>query len=598
MFLMENLVGVLITSMSTLIKESMKLKLRPPQLASLVNTQEAYTEGLRRLLIQMPTGMGKTVVFAHLREFFGFKKKVLVLIHKEELAEQAADKLKQWNPSERIGIEMAGRSASWNDTFVVASVPTLGKKDSKRILKFDPDEFDAVICDEAHHAIAPSWVNVLTYFGFDPIEPDPKNRLLVGVTATPNRGDGQAMGQMFDKLVYSYSILDAIHEGWLVDVKGIRVRSDTSLADVHTLRGDFKQDELAVAVDNEKRNALIVHSYEKHAEGRQAIAFTANIGHAKNLAREFNKKGIPAAAIWGNDPERSDKQKAHRYGKLRVLTNCNVLTEGYDDPTISCIILGRPTKSQLLFIQMAGRGTRLPVGINNILEARAAGLVLTKEDCLVIDVVDNTKEHSLVTLPTIFGLPATLDMNGATATKTAAILEEYSEKYPNSDFSDLTDLKDIKAHAERVDLFAFKVPEGIMKASPLMWYRRPDGSYILRLIETHEQVEVFKSLTGHWTVKGSIRQNHFLKDGFESPEKAVVFADSKITVLGRGMLQHLRRGSAKNKLLASQPQWIMINGLCPADQMDRIPKSLTHEDARNLIPQLIMNLAKPKPKKR
>ena len=157
-------------------------------------------------------------------------------------------------------------------------------------------------------------------------------------------------------------IRQGIETGYLVDLIGIRVGTKTDLDNVHSRAGDFAEDELADAVNNPERNALIVKEWYKHAYGRKTVAFTVDIQHALDLAAAFQAHGVQAQAVWGNDPLRADKLARHRNGGLELLCNCAVLTEGYDDPTIRCILLAKPTKSALLFTQMIGRGTRLDEG--------------------------------------------------------------------------------------------------------------------------------------------------------------------------------------------------------------------------------------------
>ena len=182
----------------------------------------------------------------------------------------------------------------------------------------------------------------------------------------PQRGDGRALAEIFEKITYSYGIRPAIEDGWLVDVKGFRVNTNINLDNVRVSKGDFEQGELEDTVNNPERNSRVVKSWLDKGEDRQTIVFTVGIQHAQDLAKEFQRHGVAAEAIWGNDPERALKLEAHRDGRITVLTNCGVLTEGYDDWRVGCILLARPTKSGMLFAQMIGRGTRLQEGTGNL----------------------------------------------------------------------------------------------------------------------------------------------------------------------------------------------------------------------------------------
>jgi superfamily II DNA or RNA helicase len=339
------------------------MELRPYQRKFFAQVRERYDAGVTRQLGVLATGLGKAVLFAALREQMQFRKKVMVLVHREELATQAADKLSRWNPDLRVGVEMANRYSDvdgiFPDTFVVASVPTLGRRGSARIKKFLPDEYDCIVSDEAHHSSSPQWRNVLTHFGLT----EPGGTILsLGLTATPNRSDGTGLRQNFDEIVFDMGIREGIESGYLVDLRGIRVNTKTNLDKVKTRAGDFAEDELADAVNTVERNAIIVKEWMAAAYGLKTVVFTVDIQHAVDLAAAFCKCSVPADAVWGSDPDRKSKLHRHRTGQITVLCNCAVLTEGYDDPGIKCIVLAKPTKSTLLFTQMIGRGTRIDDG--------------------------------------------------------------------------------------------------------------------------------------------------------------------------------------------------------------------------------------------
>jgi ATP-dependent helicase IRC3 len=512
------------------------MNLRPYQRAALQTSKDKLAGRVTRQLIALPTGTGKTPIIACAKSYLQLPGRVMVLAHRDELIQQAVDKIKTWNPTATVGIEQADETAG-NSQFVVASVATLGRAGTARLAKFRPEDFSAVICDEAHHSTATSYLNIFNYFG---LLDQNSTRLLLGVTATPNRGDGVALGKVYDEIIYQMTMLDAIRQGWLVDLRGIRVRTDIKLDGVHTLGGDFQQGELAKEVNTKKRNELIVQEWLKHAKDRQTVAFTVDIAHANDLATAFKSYGVSAESIWGDDPARAEKLAFHRKGSLRVLCNCSILTEGYDDPNIGCIVMARPTKSNLLFVQMAGRGTRLQAGINNLHEAKAAGVSIIKEDCLLMDVVDNTSRHSLITLSSIFGLGNNLDLKGAPVAKAVGDMEEAQKKNPNIDFSKLDDYSKLTSFTEQVNLFEVKYATAVTDNSLLQWHQSTDQSSFVLLLPNKENVVITQDLLGKHHVVGTVNGNKFQDTASSLPE-AFRTADSFVTTFGRDIVHLLKR---------------------------------------------------------
>jgi superfamily II DNA or RNA helicase len=452
--------------------------------------------GCNRQLAVLATGLGKAVLFAMLRKHHEFTKRVMVLVHREELASQAGDKIYRWNRGLMIGVEMAERRARPMDSFIVASVPTLGRAHSPRLQKFDPAEFDAIVSDEAHHSTSPQWRRVLDHFGL--MKPDPAAPLSLGLTATPNRSDGTGLRECFDEIVFTMGIQEGVQTGYLADLRGFRVSTKTSLDKVHSRAGDFAENELADAVNNPERNALVVKEWAKHAWDKKSIVFTVDIQHALDLAEAFRVHNVASAAVWGDDPERSLKLAQHRAGALRVLCNCAVLTEGYDDWAVECIVLAKPTKSQLLFTQMIGRGTRIPDGVDNILSHDGP---LEKTDCLILDVVDSTTKHSLVTLPSLLGLPAELDMKGQKFTKAKEQIERVAQEFPTANLQEIRNLDELKSIAENVALFHVSYPPEVSQLSELAWRKSGDG-YMLPV--NRDIVTIARDLRDEWWVRGAV----------------------------------------------------------------------------------------------
>lgn len=471
------------------------MPLRPYQSACLDKSLERYRAGVNRQLAVMATGLGKAVLFATLRSHHGFEKRVMVLVHREELAAQAAEKLLHWNPGLMVGVEMAQSRARGMDTHVVASVPTLGRKNSERLKQFDPAAFDCIVSDECHHATSPQWARVLNYFGL--MEPGRAPILSLGLTATPNRSDGIGLRRCFDEIVYNMGIDAGIREGFLVDLRCFRISSKANLDQVRTTAGDFNEKDLAETVNTPERNGMIVKAWAQHAKDKKSLVFTANIQHAFDLAEAFKALGVPAEAVWGDDPERHEKLRRYRAGDLIILVNCAVLIEGFNDPDILCIVLARPTKSTLLLTQMLGRGTRIPEGYSHISEVP----VNDKRLCLVLDVVDTTSKHQLCTVPSLLGLPAQIDLKGTTYREAKTKIERVAQQFPTANLADLRDLDKLNYLAQQVNLFNVKYPPEVEQLTELAWRKQGDGYF---LPVRREHLTLACDLRDEWWVRGSL----------------------------------------------------------------------------------------------
>lgn len=455
-----------------------------------------WKQGILQQLIVMATGTGKTVVFANLiRKLFPLLGgKVLVFAHREELVDQAIALIKQVNPGLKVGKEMASDWADTDCDVVVSCVASIGRAGSTRLVRFG--RFNLVICDEAHHSIATTYLNVFETTGV--LKPESK-ALLVGFTATPRRrnltraekkqvttlDDAEilSLSSVYKKIVFSFPIRKAIEKGWLVPLKGYRVKTETNLNDVKVTAGDFQQDQLSEAVNTDLRNKEVVDAWEQYGQGRQTVGFTVDIAHAKSMAQAFKNRGHKAEAIWGSDPDRAEKLAKHKARDITILLNAQVLTEGYDDWQVSCIISAAPTQSSTKYTQEIGRGTRLQQGAGNLLDAIRQGYSLSKTDCIVIDIVDNYKRNTLSTLPSMVGLNPEFNLHGGDAIKAVQEIEHLQEKFPDVNFSHLTALDNVKTFVESIDLFAEPYTEEVKQYSTLTWVPTQDGSYMISIPE-------------------------------------------------------------------------------------------------------------------
>ena len=458
------------------------MQLRPYQQETLTAIVDNLQAGVRQQLIVWATGCGKTLLAAHLPATLKgiLDGKMLFVAHRDEILQQTIDKIHTWAPGLKVGLEKAASHAASDCDVIVASVASVGRAGSKRLDHFW-DDIAVIVLDECHHAASDQFLNVLEDSG---VLREDSRKLLVGLTATPKRrnltrdekkqrvllDDESAISlkSIFKKITYTFPIRKAIKQGYLVPLRGFRVGTQTSLDEVKCVGGDFKADELSAAVNTDTRNLQIVKAWQECAEGRQTVCFTVDIAHGKALSEVFTRSGINSAPIWGSDPDRASKLRKHEAGEITVLCNCALLTEGYDSPTVSCIVLARPTRSSTLMTQQVGRGTRLSEG---------------KQDCIVIDVCDCTKKCSLVTFPSLLGLNPDFNLHGESVTKAAEKIEELQEKNAGVDFSALTDLSKVKAYVEALDLFAEPYSEEVKEFSELAWMSQADGSYIIAVPE-------------------------------------------------------------------------------------------------------------------
>ena len=358
----------------------------------------------RSTLLVAPTGTGKTVMFAELARRFRPRGRILVLVHREELADQAAEKITRWTGL-AVGVEMGARSVDTGalPDVVVASVPTLARE--TRRARFASDAFELIIVDEAHHAPARTYREVLQHF---------PNAKVSGVTATPDRLDRLAMGKVFESVAFVFEIRDAIEQGYLVPIRQrtVVVRGlDLSSVRINKRTKDLDEGELAsLLMDEEALHCTAVPIVERAAE-RPTIVFGVNVAHVHALAEVLNRyRPGRALGVDGQTSARGRQEAVElfRQGQVQYLVNCGLFTEGFDAPATSCVAVARPTKSRALYAQMVGRGTRL---------SPATG----KTDLLVLDFKGNAGRHRLINCADI--LDGRMD-DSALAKATAQLLEQ------------------------------------------------------------------------------------------------------------------------------------------------------------------------------
>jgi superfamily II DNA or RNA helicase len=381
--------------------------LRPYQQTAVEATFDEWLEHDSTLLV-MPTGCGKTVVFSEIIRRMQ-PARALILAHRSELISQAVKHV------EKIGldaeVEMGDLWAGdhlWNQKQVVVSTvqtQIAGNGGAGRMARFDPNDFGVVICDEAHHFTAKSFMRVLDHY-----RQNPRLKIL-GVTATPDRADEQALGQVFQSVAYDYEILDAIVDGWLVPIEQQMVTiEDLDFSAIRTTAGDLNGADLALVMEAEKNLHGIVSASLDIIGGRRTLVFAVTVKQAERYAEIFNRHK-PGMADWvcGKTPkdQRHETFRKFRSGDTQVLVNVGVATEGYDNPAVEIIVQARPTKSRCLYSQMVGRATRplpgLVDGLETPEERRASIANSDKPTMLVIDFVGNAGRHKLITTADILG---------------------------------------------------------------------------------------------------------------------------------------------------------------------------------------------------
>lgn len=376
----------------------MSIATRPYQREALDAVHKAAAEGLRRGLVVMPTGAGKTITFAHLiRERGG---RAVILAHRDELVRQAVDKLRMVDPTMQVGVVKADEDEV-SAPVVVASVQTLARPSrldrlvattTTRSLFGEPEPFGTLIVDEVHHYPAGEDGNtfgaVLRGLGaFRDGGP-----LTVGFTATPDAlmaQDGLAGG--WQRTVFQLGILDGIAGGWLVDIRAKQVQIAADFRQLHTSGGEIRDEESEQLLLEADAPHHVAQAYLAHARDRKGVVFTPTVLVAHRMAAALRDAGVPAEAVDGAMPmdERRAVLRRLHDGTTQVVPNAQVLTEGWDEPSISAVVMARPTKSRPFALQCIGRGLRPFPG---------------KADCLVLDVVGSAVRQDLMTVPNLFGI--------------------------------------------------------------------------------------------------------------------------------------------------------------------------------------------------
>lgn len=344
------------------------VELRPYQANAIKAVSDEFSRGHNHTLVVLPTGTGKTIVFAKVVEHnTEGGKRALILAHRGELLDQASDKLKF-----ACGLDTALEKAEYSslgssELVTVGSVQTLAQE--RRLAKFPRDYFDLIVVDEAHHCMSESYQRILGYFA---------SAKVLGVTATPDRADQKSLGQFFDSKAYEYTLNQAVRDGYLCPVKAQMIPLELDINSVGISGGDYAVGEIGSALEPYLNQISL--EMLNYCKGRKTVVFLPLVKTSQRFCELLNLHGFRAAEVNGNSKDRDKILKDFESGEYDVLCNSMLLTEGWDCPSVDCIIVLRPTKVRSLYQQMVGRGMRLSPN---------------KTELLLLDFLWMTERHDL-----------------------------------------------------------------------------------------------------------------------------------------------------------------------------------------------------------
>lgn len=343
------------------------MSLRPYQNEAVEAIENEWKTGHKRTLLVLPTGCGKTIVFSKVvADTVEDGGRALILAHRGELLQQAADKLKNTTGIDSALDKAASHGAESFLPVTVGSIQTLMR--DNRLQEYDPDHFDTIVVDEAHHALSESYKKVLDYFTGN----------VLGVTATPDRGDMKSLGEIFESLAYEYTLPQAIREGYLCPIKAQTIPLNIDLTKVRTQQGDYATGDLGNALEP-YLDQIADTIAQKYAD-RKMVVFLPLIATSQHFCQLLIDRGLNALEVNGNSKDRDEVIKTFDSMDRGILCNSMLLTEGWDCPSVDCIVVLRPTKIRSLYCQMVGRGTRLCDG---------------KDHLLILDFLWMTTKHEL-----------------------------------------------------------------------------------------------------------------------------------------------------------------------------------------------------------
>lgn len=524
------------------------MKPRPYQLAALESVRSACAGPVKpRGIVAMPTGSGKGHIAGMLPAAMGAGN-VLFMAHREELIEQLVKHIGRAIPNARIGVERAEEHARPMHNIVVASVPTLVARDCRRLVNLGRSRFGGIVSDECHHSTAPGYLSVYRNFGLldehnhkTAAPPIPH----VGLTATPARGDDVGLHNVFDSIIYQYKLQDCIRDGWLVPIRAFTVLTGVDLSKVRTVAGDYNEKDLAREVATHERNAAVFDAYEKHCQGLKTLVFAVNVQHAMDLAEFYRSRGVEARYIAGTmaGELRAATLSWFKRTPGAVLTNCAIMTEGVDVPSVEAVVLARPTKSKTLYAQALGRGTRLADGAYDY----AQSIELGKRELILLDVTDSSSRigAQAVNIADIWGLPLReRKLEGELLEEAEATQLELIEQQAEN----------VKTVSRSIDLFAPPPAGAIPPSARFLWTYLSDTELRLMLPD-HGQVRVVTNTLDQWCVENLIA-GVWTPSGKPREQKtdAIGFAEAAVEEINPDSIGLLRWKASRSKKPPSEKQ--------------------------------------------
>lgn len=477
------------------------LELRPYQIEGNEAVRQALRRGCRHVLISIPTGGGKTLMQAELCHGLFFNESAirqnvqgLIIVYSKILVQQTQSALRQFYGI-AAEIEQGEHKADPNARIVVASAMSL----VDRIHKYDPHRPRLIILDECHHAVTTTTQEILRSLNALKGAESAKDfkGFLTGWTATPARADGKGLDSIFDEIVYHVRIEELINQGYLARPLGYRIHSDIDLEGVNLVQNEYGTDfdpiQLAKTIDTNAANKLIVDSYLKLCNGLPTMVFSVNRTHAKHIAECFVKQGIKAVMLdhRSGKRERDAALKGLTTKEVQVIVTVNLLSEGFDCPALTCVILARPTSSEPLYRQMIGRPMRPHPDSG-------------KKHCIIVDIVHNSARLEISSLPSLFGIPHQFfDRNDkpVDVVQLAEQVEGFKKQNPQIDISKLANIQDLRkmSHIEAVDLVLAEPATELIEISKLPWLKNDPRTYSLAL-SNKEYLMLEKNLLSQFQV--------------------------------------------------------------------------------------------------
>lgn len=344
------------------------MELRPYQIKAVDSILNSWEDGKDKVILSLATGLGKTIVFSKVVEKrTADGSRALILAHREELLNQARNKIKLTSNLETVLEKAESSAVGKKENIVVASVQTLSNE--ARLTKFPKNYFNTIVVDEAHHTLADSYLRILNYF---------EGAKVLGVTATCDRGDKRSLGEYYEDIAYQYGMRQGIKDGYLSPIKSLMIPLELDLNDVSISAGDYALNEVGNAIEPYLNQIAL--EMVNHCKNRKTVVFLPLVKLSQEFSELLNLYGLTSVEVNGNTENREKILEDFHNGEYQVLCNSMLLTEGWDEPSVDCIVILRPTKIRSLYEQMVGRGTRLSEG---------------KKDLLLLDFLWLSEKHSL-----------------------------------------------------------------------------------------------------------------------------------------------------------------------------------------------------------